>query len=109
MLFGGANNDSSREDDEDAGEKDASLKEKRRQVRFNLLAGKLEDDMIEIDVEDAAPNMFDMFAGQGNDQMGMNMQEMFGNLMPKRTKRRKLSVKEARKVLIQEEAKEQIS
>lgn len=104
MLFGGANNDSNREDDEDAGEKDASLKEKRRQVRFNLLAGKLEDDMIEIDVEDAAPNMFDMFAGQGNDQMGMNMQEMFGNLMPKRTKRRKLSVKEARKVLIQEEA-----
>jgi len=104
MLFGGSNNDSSREDDEDAIEKDASLKEKRRQVRFNLLSGKLEDDMIEIDVEDAAPNMFDMFAGQGNDQMGMNMQEMFGNLMPKRTKRRKLSVKEARKVLIQEEA-----
>jgi ATP-dependent HslUV protease ATP-binding subunit HslU len=36
--------------------------------------------------------------------MGMNMQEMFGNMMPKRTKKRKLAVKEARKVLIQEEA-----
>lgn len=103
MLFGGGNNDT-QADEEDADEKDVSLKEKRRQVRFNLLSGKLEDETIEIDVEDAAPNMFDMFAGQGNDQMGMNMQEMFGNLMPKRTKRRKLSVKEARKVLTQEEA-----
>lgn len=81
-----------------------SLKEQRRQVRFNLLSGKLEDDIIEIDVEDTSPNMFDMFAGQGNDQMGMNMQEMLGSLMPKRTKKRKLSIKEARKVLTQEEA-----
>jgi len=103
MLFGGGNNET-QADEEVADDKDVSLKEKRRQVRFNLLSGKLEDETIEIDVEDAAPNMFDMFAGQGNDQMGMNMQEMFGNLMPKRTKRRKLSVKEARKVLTQEEA-----
>jgi len=48
--------------------------------------------------------MMDMFAGQGNDQMGMNMQEMFGSLLPRRTKKRKLAIKEARKVLIQEEA-----
>ncbi|MCM3496002.1 ATP-dependent protease ATPase subunit HslU [Paenibacillus lactis] len=102
MLFGGNNPSQAVEDD--AEDKDESLKEKRRQIRFNLLSGKLEDETIEIDVEDTAPNMFDMFAGQGNDQMGMNMQEMFGSLMPKRTKRRKLSVKEARKVLTQEEA-----
>jgi len=102
MLFGGSN--PSQAADDDAEDKDESLKEKRRQIRFNLLSGKLEDETIEIDVEDTAPNMFDMFAGQGNDQMGMNMQEMFGSLMPKRTKRRKLSVKEARKVLTQEEA-----
>lgn len=103
MLFGGGNN--SNDDIEvETPEKDSTIKEKRRQVRFKLLSGNLEDDLIEIDVEDTAPNMFDMFAGQGNDQMGMNMQEMFGNLMPKRTKKRKLAIKEARKVLIQEEA-----
>jgi ATP-dependent HslUV protease ATP-binding subunit HslU len=45
-----------------------------------------------------------MFAGQGNDQMGMNMQEMFGSFLPKRTKKRKLPIREARKVLIQDEA-----
>lgn len=103
MLFGGANAQSG-EIQEESEETDNSVKEKRRQVRFNLLSGKLEDDLIEIDIEDTAPNMFDMFAGQGNDQMGMNMQEMFGSLMPKRTKKRKLAIKEARKVLTQEEA-----
>ncbi|SMF81501.1 ATP-dependent HslUV protease ATP-binding subunit HslU [Paenibacillus uliginis N3/975] len=102
MLFGG--NNSSEDVQEEPAENDSTIKEKRRQVRFKLLSGNLEEDMIEIDVEDTAPNMFDMFAGQGNDQMGMNMQEMFGNLMPKRTKKRKLAIKEARKVLIHEEA-----
>lgn len=104
MLFGGGNPQQDGDSRVDSEENDSTLKEQRRQVRFNLLSGKLEDDLIEIDVEDTAPNMFDMFAGQGNDQMGMNMQEMFGSLLPKRTKRRKLAIKEARKVLIQEEA-----
>ncbi|WP_106766078.1 ATP-dependent protease ATPase subunit HslU [Paenibacillus faecalis] len=102
MLFGSSNNSENVQND--PAENDSNIQEKRRQVRFKLLSGNLEEDMIEIDVEDTAPNMFDMFAGQGNDQMGINMQEMFGNLMPKRTKKRKLPIKEARKVLTQEEA-----
>jgi len=103
MLFGNANQNSS-SGSEPQEEDSSELNEKRRQVRFKLLAGQIEDDIVEIDVEDSTPSMFDMFAGQGNDQMGMNMQEMFGNLLPHRTKRRKLSIKEARKVLTQEEA-----
>lgn len=101
MLFGSNNQN---EDTKEEPEKDTNLQERRRKVRFDLLSGKLEDDVVEIDVEEAAPNMFDMFAGQGNDQMGINMQEMLGSLMPKRTKKRKLTIKEARKVLTQEEA-----
>ncbi|MNO30883.1 ATP-dependent protease ATPase subunit ClpY [compost metagenome] len=101
MIFGG-NNSGAEEAKEDA--EDGSLSERRRGVKFKLLAGQLEDDIIEIDVEDTAPTMLDMFAGQGNDQMGMNMQEMFGSLLPKRTKKRKLPIREARKVLIQDEA-----
>jgi ATP-dependent HslUV protease ATP-binding subunit HslU len=101
MLFG---NNPGASVEEEAPQQDASLAEKRRKVKFDLLSGKLEDEIIEIDVEDTAPNMLDMFAGQGNEQMGMNMQEMFGSFLPKRTKKRKLSVKEARKVLIQDEA-----
>ncbi|USB32104.1 ATP-dependent protease ATPase subunit HslU [Paenibacillus sp. YPG26] len=103
MLFGNQNSGAQQVNEEDK-ELDSTVTEKRRQVRFNLLAGQLENETVEIDVEDSAPNMLDMFAGQGNDQLGMNMQEMFGNLMPKRMKKRKLTVKEARKVLTQEEA-----
>ena len=102
MIFGG--NNTNQEDSKDDIEQDGSLSERRRGIRFKLLAGQLEDEIIEVDVEDSAPSMLDMFAGQGNDQMGMNMQEMFGNLLPKRTKKRKLPIREARKVLIQDEA-----
>lgn len=101
MIFGG-NSGSAEETKEET--EDGSLSERRRGIKFKLLAGQLEEDIIEIDVEDTTPSMMDMFAGQGNDQMGMNMQEMFGNLLPKRTKKRKLPIREARKVLIQDEA-----
>ncbi|RCX21316.1 ATP-dependent HslUV protease ATP-binding subunit HslU [Fontibacillus phaseoli] len=103
MLFGNQNSNESNASQESTDE-DVNLIERRRQVRFKLLAGQLETETVEVDVEDNSPTMMDMFAGQGNDQMGMNMQEMFGSLLPRRTKRRKLSVKEARKVLTQEEA-----
>ncbi|SEK21068.1 ATP-dependent protease ATPase subunit HslU [Paenibacillus sp. OK003] len=101
MIFGNNGNNTPEADEQ---EPDTGVAERRRKIKFDLLSGKLEDDVIEIDVEDTTPNMMDMFAGQGNDQMGMNMQEMFGSLLPRRTKKRKLAIKEARKVLIQEEA-----
>lgn len=101
MIFG---NNGNNVQEQDEPEPDTGVAERRRKIKFDLLSGKLEDDIIEIDVEDTAPNMMDMFAGQGNDQMGMNMQEMFGSLLPRRTKKRKLAIKEARKVLTQEEA-----
>lgn len=102
MLFGGANGN--QQEPEEDKERDSNVVEQRRQMKFKLLSGSMEEDLIEIDVEDNSPNMMDMLAGQGNDQMGMNMQEMFGSLLPKRTKKRKLPIKEARKVLTQDEA-----
>ena len=52
--------------------------------------------------------MFDMLQGSGMEQMGMNMQDALGSLMPKRRKKRKLTVTEARKLLTQEEAQKLI-
>ena len=103
MLFGGQN-----KDEQEEPTPDPSLASKRTQIAEQLSEGKLESDMVEIEVEDAAPSMLDMLGGQGNEQAGLNMQEMFGSLMPKRTKKRKLHVKEARKVLTQEEAQKLI-
>ncbi|TLS49856.1 ATP-dependent protease ATPase subunit HslU [Paenibacillus antri] len=90
-------------------EHDPTLNDRRDIARRNLANGHLENEQIEIEVEENAPNMLDMLSGPGgNEQMGMNMQEMFGNFLPKRTKKRKLTVKEARKVLTQEEAQKLI-
>jgi len=101
MLFGNQQQQS----EQDEPEVEAAIAEKRRTIREDLAAGKLENELLEIDVEDASPNMLDMLSGQGGmEGMGMNMQEMFGQLLPKRTKKRKLPVREARKVLTQEEA-----
>jgi len=85
-------------------EPDAAVAERRRAVRERLAAGELENELVEIEVEDAVPSMLDMLPGQGMETLGMNMQELFGHLLPKRVKKRKLPVKEARKVLTQEEA-----
>jgi ATP-dependent HslUV protease ATP-binding subunit HslU len=100
MLFGSQSPPSG----ETAEPEEDSLREERARVRERLKKGELEDEIIEIEVEDTSPGMFDLLVGQGGDALGMNMQEMLGSLMPKRTKRRKLPVREARDVLIQQEA-----
>ncbi|WP_020615295.1 ATP-dependent protease ATPase subunit HslU [Paenibacillus daejeonensis] len=104
MIFG---NQQSQEAEEPA-ETDTSILDRRKKVKERLAAGEMEQDIVEIEVEDNAPNMLDMLAGQGNEGMGMNMQEMFGQFMPKRMKKRKLAVKDARVVLTQQEAQKLI-
>ncbi|SMO53544.1 ATP-dependent protease ATPase subunit HslU [Melghirimyces algeriensis] len=95
------------QDDGSEKEKDLELERNRRKIRFQLKSGELEDRVIEIEVEDQLP-MMDMFAGSGVEQMGVNMQEMLGQFMPKKKKKRRLPVREARKVLIQEEGQKLI-
>jgi len=102
MLFG---NMQSEQDDEKDSTVDQGLHERRAKVREDLAAGKLENEKIQIEVEDNSPSMMDMLAGgQGMDSMGMNMQDLLGSLMPKKPRKRSLPVKEARKVLTQQEA-----
>jgi len=101
MLFGGDGEDE--EKDQKQGEEQL-IAERRRQVKERLMQGELENQIVEIEVEDQSPNMFEIFSGQGVEQMGINMQDLFGHLMPKRTKRRKVPVKEARRILTQMEA-----
>jgi len=100
MLFGNQGQDSMN----DQKFEEEGIFEQRRAVRFKLLSGQLEDQVIEIEVEDNVPSMFEVFSGTGVEQMGLNMQDILGNIMPKKTKRRKLPIREARKYLISEEA-----
>jgi len=80
----------------------------RAEVRTQLLAGKLEDSVVELEVDDSTPQMFDLFSGSGAEQMGLNMQDVLGNFLPKRKKKRRLSIADARKVITHEEAQKLI-
>ncbi|MDP4154750.1 MAG: HslU--HslV peptidase ATPase subunit [Bacillota bacterium] len=105
MLFGGGNSQS---EPEHESSDDYSINEKRKIVKGKLELGQLEDEIVTVEVEEQAPSMFDMLQGSGMEQMGMNMQDMLGGLLPKKHKKRKLTVREARKLLINEEAQKLI-
>ncbi|MCA1009226.1 HslU--HslV peptidase ATPase subunit [Halobacillus halophilus] len=85
-------------------QEEKEIETKRSRIRQQLDMGELEDRMVTIEVEESQSSMFDMMQGSGMEQMGMNMQDAFSQFMPKKTKKRKLPVSEARKVLTQEEA-----
>lgn len=89
---------------EDAAESEPKYKAGRDWCRKRLAAGELEDELIEIDVEDSPRPMVGMFAGSGLEGVSDNLQDMIGSLMPKKQRKRKVSVREARKIFTQEEA-----
>ncbi|KYD29595.1 MULTISPECIES: HslU--HslV peptidase ATPase subunit [Anoxybacillaceae] len=105
LLFGGAQ--TSQQDTYQTYEDD-HIEQKRRQVAWQLANGQLEDEMVTIEVEEQQPMFFDFLQGAGIEQMGMNMQDALSSLIPKRRKKRKLKVREARKVLTNEEAQKLI-
>ena len=73
----------------------------REQVRRELRDGKLENELVEIDVE-VTPNTNQL--DMQNEGMGIAIGNIFGDMMPKKTKHKKLPVKEARKILREQEA-----
>lgn len=100
-LFGGADDD---EKDDDEKKEEPKLQAGREWVRKRLKKGELEQETIEIDVEDSGKPMVGMFAGGNLEGMGGDLQDMLGNLIPKRHKKRKVTVEHARKIFTQEEA-----
>jgi ATP-dependent HslUV protease ATP-binding subunit HslU len=76
--------------------------------RKRLSDGELEDELIEILVEDNNNPMMGMFSGAGIEEMGINIQDMLGSFLPKKQKKRKVTVANARKIFVQEEAQKLI-
>lgn len=78
-------------------EVDDTVRQKRRDIHEDLLNGRLEDKMVEIEVEERQMSM--MMPGMDN-QMG----DMLSNMMPKKKRKKRLPVKQAREHLIREES-----
>jgi ATP-dependent HslUV protease ATP-binding subunit HslU len=105
LLFGGGQ---SYQQETNHGHEDEHIEQKRKQVAWQLANGQLEDEMVTVEVEEQQPMLFDFLQGAGVEQMGMNMQDALSSLIPKRRKKRRLKVSEARKVLTNEEAQKLI-
>ncbi len=73
----------------------------REKMRAMLAAGELENRKVEVSIEQKSVPM--MFTGGGLEQMDFDIQGMFEKIMPKHTKRREVTVAEARKILFEQE------
>ena len=100
-LFGGSDDEEKESSEEN---KEPKYAAGREWVRKRLSKGELEKEVIEIEIEDSGKPMVGMFAGSSLESMGDNLQDMMANLMPKKQKKRKVSVAAARKLFQQEEA-----
>jgi ATP-dependent HslUV protease ATP-binding subunit HslU len=75
----------------------------REKLREQLRRGELDGRLIEMDTQERPNAQIDFVAGQGMEEMGVNLQGMLGNMFPTKTVRRKMKVAEARDYLIREE------
>lgn len=88
---------------EEASEKAAERHERtRKKMRAMLAAGELDHRQVELTLEQKAVPM--MLTGMGMEQVDVDLQGMFEKIMPRNTSRREMSVKEARRVLFEQES-----
>ena len=80
------------------------MEQQRQILRQKISRQELEDTIVEIEVEEKNPSFMEVFSGSGMEGVGINLQDMFGNLMPAKRKKRKMTISEARKILTNEEA-----
>ena len=79
-------------------------KDTREKIRGFLKEGRLDERFVELEVADQKTPIVEIFSGSGKEEMDVQIKDMFGNLFPKKRKRRKLKVPEAMEILVQEEA-----
>ncbi len=94
--------------DDDFQAKQERVKKERKLIKDRLDKGLMEDELIEIEVEDKKPPMLEVFSGQQMEEMGINMQDLFGTMLPTKKKKKKVKVREARQILQQEEAQKMV-
>ena len=88
-------------------ERDRYLKTRER-FRDWLREGRLEDKPVEINVKHQNMPFVEIFSPGGIEEMDINFKDMFSNILPNQTKKRRVPVSEARTILMQEEAEKLI-
>ncbi|MFJ7918379.1 ATP-dependent protease ATPase subunit HslU [Lysinibacillus fusiformis] len=101
MLFGGKEQTPT----DDTSSEETEVRSKRAQIAIDLRNGQLENEWVTVEVTEQTPSIFDALQGTGMDMSANNgMQDMLSSLMPKKQKKRRVQVKDARRILTIEEA-----
>jgi ATP-dependent HslUV protease ATP-binding subunit HslU len=92
------------QEDEDYRRQLHAAERHREIIRQKLARKELEEEIIAIEVEEKNNSFLEIISGAGVEEMGINLQDALGGLLPKSSKNRKLSVEEARPILCGDEA-----
>lgn len=103
VFFGSAASDKKDEADDREDEKKRYY-EQRKIIQQKLRRLELEDQIVEVEVEDKNTSMLEVFGASGNEELGINIQDMLGGLIPPKKKKRRLPVKDAREIIVSQEA-----
>ncbi len=76
----------------------------REKLRRLLRNGKLDERYVELEVADKQFPLIEIFSGAGLEELDMNVKEIFGQILPSKTKKKKVKVKEATEILTQQES-----
>ena len=107
MIYGAGQIPPASTEQQNAAEDEASTEtlSKREQCKKQLINGELEDMIIEISVEDAQSIPIGVIGGEGSgEEISMNVSNMLGSLMPKKKKKRKTTIAQARVIFTNEES-----
>lgn len=104
LFFQPDDGDYEDEEEDEHDQKYQSISNTREKFRQRLRLGLMEDTLIEIEVEDSKYSGIGFIPGLGNEDIMIHIQDVFGSIMPRKTKKRKTTIREARKIFQQEEA-----
>lgn len=97
---------SSDEDDREA--EQTQMDRLKERMRGAIRRGEFDNHIVEVEIEDGGPKMIEIFSNAGIEEMGVNLQDMLGNMMPRKTRKRKVTVAEAKKILLNQEIERRI-
>jgi ATP-dependent HslUV protease ATP-binding subunit HslU len=83
-------------------------KRTREKFRKMLREKKFEETLVEIEVQNRSVSFIEVFTPSGLEEMDISFKDMFGSILPKQTKKRKVTIAEAREILVQEESEKLI-
>lgn len=102
-LFGSDDDEDEKKNGEEPAQIEAPKSAKRQQMFEDICAHKMDDREIEVEVTEQSQGFQGILTGNSTEELTNNFQEMLGSIMPKKKKKKKMTVAKAREIFKEEE------